>query len=155
MLRVCGVVDLTLGMPSGSGAFRGTAKTTQPNLRSTEPAAGPRRERRAGSGSTQANRIEGLNTALPTRGCLALARDSGNKPWGIEQEGVGAPHQHPRAHGRGMGAAHGRAPTDLDPRPKAIYVPSQVTGGTQTDADMLKIVWQSVVDLGIPILNPR
>jgi hypothetical protein len=44
---------------------------------------------------------------------------------------------------------------NLDPPPKAIYMPTQVTGGTKTDQDMLKIVWQSLNDVGIPILTPR
>jgi hypothetical protein len=43
----------------------------------------------------------------------------------------------------------------LDPLPKAIYLPARLPGGTQSDADMLKILWQSLTDLGVPILTPR
>jgi hypothetical protein len=40
-------------------------------------------------------------------------------------------------------------------KPKAVYMASQVTGGTATDARELKIVWASLAYLSIPILAPR
>jgi hypothetical protein len=44
---------------------------------------------------------------------------------------------------------------NLKPVPLAVYLPSKVQDGTKTDADMLKILWRSLTDLGIPILNPK
>jgi hypothetical protein len=45
--------------------------------------------------------------------------------------------------------------SSLKPLPKAIYLPARLSDASRTDADMLKILWQSLTDLGIPILSPR
>ena len=45
--------------------------------------------------------------------------------------------------------------SSLKPLPKAKYLPARLSGASQADADMLKILWQSLTDLGIPILSPR
>ena len=44
---------------------------------------------------------------------------------------------------------------NLEPMPKAVYLPARLPGGSRTDADMLKIIWQSLSDLGVPIFTPR
>jgi hypothetical protein len=41
------------------------------------------------------------------------------------------------------------------PMPKAVYLPARLPEGSRTDADMLKIIWQSLSDLGVPIFTPR
>jgi len=43
----------------------------------------------------------------------------------------------------------------LSPHPKAAYVPSRIQGAANRDVEMLKVLWQSLADLGIPILAPR
>ena len=43
----------------------------------------------------------------------------------------------------------------LMPPPKAIYLPSHLNDGTSIDADMLRIIWQGLTELGIPIMSPR
>ncbi len=76
-------------------------------------------------------------------------------PWGIDREGQ-ALRVHILAPMEGeWERLMDELQDNLTPLRKAVYMPSQVTGGTATDADMLKIVWQSLVDLGIPILTPR
>jgi hypothetical protein len=45
--------------------------------------------------------------------------------------------------------------SSLKQTPKAVYLPARLSGASRTDADMLKILWQRVTDLGIPILSPR
>jgi len=42
----------------------------------------------------------------------------------------------------------------LDPKPAAVYIPSQIIGGSKTDADMLRIIWNSLQEAGIVILRP-
>jgi hypothetical protein len=76
-------------------------------------------------------------------------------PWGIEREGSALRVNILAPMAGEWEPLMDELQASLDPRPKAVYMPSQVTGGTQVDADMLKIVWRSVSDLGIPILNPR
>ena len=44
---------------------------------------------------------------------------------------------------------------NMTPVPLAVYMPSQVTGGTASDADQRKIIWRGLTDLGIPTLPPR
>jgi hypothetical protein len=44
---------------------------------------------------------------------------------------------------------------NLKPMPKAVYLPVRLPDGSRTDADMLKIIWQSLSDLGVPIFTPR
>jgi len=43
---------------------------------------------------------------------------------------------------------------NLDPRPLAIHIPSKMPGATKTDADMLKMLWDALGSLGIPLLPP-
>ena len=38
------------------------------------------------------------------------------------------------------------------PKPLAIHLPSKVPGATKTDADMLKLLWDALGSLGIPLL---
>jgi hypothetical protein len=76
-------------------------------------------------------------------------------PWSIERDGS-AVRVHISAPMEGEWKPLMEALYDqLDDTPKAVYMASQVTGGAATDADQLKIIWASLVDLGIPILPPR
>lgn len=43
---------------------------------------------------------------------------------------------------------------NLDPLPLAIYLPSRIAGGSDTDADMLKMLWNALGSIGIPLLPP-
>jgi hypothetical protein len=75
-------------------------------------------------------------------------------PWGIEREGSTL-----RVHILPPMNEEWDALTDelhrqLDPKPAAVYIPSQIVGGTQDDAEMLKTVWGSLRDAGIVILPP-
>ncbi len=42
----------------------------------------------------------------------------------------------------------------LVPKPLAVYLPSRIEGASQTDADMLKVLWRTLADIGIPVLPP-
>ena len=42
----------------------------------------------------------------------------------------------------------------LDPRPKGVHLPSHLVGGTTRDADMLKILWQTLGELDLVLLPP-
>lgn len=42
----------------------------------------------------------------------------------------------------------------LVPKPLAVYLPSRIEGATPTDADMLKVLWKTLTDIGIPVLPP-
>ncbi len=43
---------------------------------------------------------------------------------------------------------------NLTPAPLAIHLPSRIADATKTDQDMLKVMWQSLGSLGIPLLPP-
>jgi hypothetical protein len=43
---------------------------------------------------------------------------------------------------------------NLDPRPLAIHIPSKMSDATKTDGDMLKMLWDALGSLGIPLLPP-
>jgi len=43
---------------------------------------------------------------------------------------------------------------NLNPTPLAIHLPSRIPEATKTDQDMLKVMWQSLGALGIPLLPP-
>jgi hypothetical protein len=75
-------------------------------------------------------------------------------PWGIDREGSAL-----RVHILPPMEDEWDALTDelqrqLDPKPVAVYIPSHIVGGTEADADMLKIVWGSLQNAGIVILPP-
>jgi hypothetical protein len=40
----------------------------------------------------------------------------------------------------------------LTPRPLAIHLPSKIPGATRTDAGLLKMLWQALGSLDIPLL---
>ena len=42
----------------------------------------------------------------------------------------------------------------LADEPKAVYLPSRIEGGSQTDADLLKVLWAALGASGVPILPP-
>jgi hypothetical protein len=43
---------------------------------------------------------------------------------------------------------------ELERRPLAIYIPSKMPGATRTDSDMLKVLWDALGSLGVPLLPP-
>jgi hypothetical protein len=76
-------------------------------------------------------------------------------PWGIDREGS-ALRVHILAPMEGeWQALMDNLGAHMTPTPLAVYMPSHVTGGTSADADQLTMIWQSLTDLGIPILPPR
>jgi hypothetical protein len=44
---------------------------------------------------------------------------------------------------------------NLAPKPLAIHLPSKIEGATKTDGDMLKVLWDALGSLGIPLLPPN
>ena len=42
--------------------------------------------------------------------------------------------------------------TELNRSPVAVYLPARIPSASDTDAEMLKIVWKTVADRGIPIM---
>ncbi len=76
-------------------------------------------------------------------------------PWKIQREASAVRVQIEAPMGGEWERLMDEIQATLQPVPLAVYLPSKVQGGTKTDADMLKILWQSLVDLGIPILNPN
>jgi hypothetical protein len=40
------------------------------------------------------------------------------------------------------------------PRPLAIHLPSRIAGATKTDQDMLKMLWDALGSVGVPLLPP-
>ena len=44
--------------------------------------------------------------------------------------------------------------SDLEPRPLAIHIPSKMPDSTKIDGDMLKMLWDALGSLGIPLLPP-
>jgi hypothetical protein len=40
------------------------------------------------------------------------------------------------------------------PPPVAIHLPSRIDGATKTDSDILKMLWDALGSLGIPLLPP-
>jgi hypothetical protein len=76
-------------------------------------------------------------------------------PWGIEQEDA-AIRVHIVAPMDGQWASLAEAIDEwVRDRPKAVYLPADIRGGTARDAEQLKVVWSTLADLGIPILAPR
>jgi hypothetical protein len=76
-------------------------------------------------------------------------------PWEIERD---ASALHVRIEAPMTGeweAVMDEIQSSLKPLPKAIYLPARLSDASRTDADMLKILWQGLTDLGIPILSPR
>jgi hypothetical protein len=76
-------------------------------------------------------------------------------PWTLERERQTL-HIHIAAPMRGeweslMDAVH----ASLDPRPLAIYLPARIPSSSKVDADMLRVLWQALGDLGIPLLPPK
>ena len=41
---------------------------------------------------------------------------------------------------------------ELDQAPLAVYVPARVPSASERDAEMLKLVWQTIGERGVPIL---
>lgn len=76
-------------------------------------------------------------------------------PWGIEKEGSTL-RVHILAPMTGeWDALEDELQTHLKPVPLAVYIPSQVTGGTGDDARRLAGIWRSLTDLGIVIRTPQ
>jgi hypothetical protein len=76
-------------------------------------------------------------------------------PWAIEREGSALRVQiQPPMDGE-WETLMDELQANLKPMPKAVYLPTRLSDGTRTDADMLKIIWQSLTDIGVPILTPR
>jgi hypothetical protein len=42
--------------------------------------------------------------------------------------------------------------TELDRSPIAVYLPARIPSASDTDAEMLGLVWKTVADRGIPIM---
>jgi len=42
-------------------------------------------------------------------------------------------------------------PSKLTPLPKVVLLPASIPGGTELDARMLKKLWTSLMDAGVPI----
>ncbi len=40
----------------------------------------------------------------------------------------------------------------FDPPPIAVYLPARIPSASQTDADMLKLLWQTITSRGVPIM---
>ena len=75
-------------------------------------------------------------------------------PWEIERE-VSALHvriSHPVADWPSLfdGVRTNLSP----PLPHAVYLPSRVEGGTDEDAEQLRILWDTVGKFGIVVLPP-
>ncbi|HJX08777.1 MAG TPA: hypothetical protein VJ736_11985 [Actinomycetota bacterium] len=43
---------------------------------------------------------------------------------------------------------------NLKPKPLAIHIPSKVPGASKEDEEMLRVVWDSLAAVGIPLLPP-
>jgi hypothetical protein len=41
---------------------------------------------------------------------------------------------------------------ELEPMPLAVYIPARIPSADETDADMLKLLWQTVGSRGVPIM---
>jgi hypothetical protein len=76
-------------------------------------------------------------------------------PWEIQREGSALRIKIDAPMGAQWEALMYEVHSNLKPIPKAVYLPARLPDGTRTDADMLKILWQSLNDLGVPILSPR
>ena len=76
-------------------------------------------------------------------------------PWGIQREASAVRVQIEAPMGGEWERLMDEIQANLKPMPLAVYLPSKLPNGTKTDADMLKILWRSLTDLGIPILNPH
>ena len=76
-------------------------------------------------------------------------------PWEIEREASVVRVQIEAPMGGEWERLMDEIQANLKPVPKAVYLPARLPDGTRTDADMLKILWQSLTDLGVPILSPR
>jgi hypothetical protein len=75
-------------------------------------------------------------------------------PWSVERIGS-ALHVHIGSPMTGeWEALMDEIQSDLDPRPLAIHIPSKMPGATKTDGDMLKMLWDALGSLGIPLLPP-
>ena len=76
-------------------------------------------------------------------------------PWEIQREASAVRVQIEAPMGGEWERLMDEIQASLKPVPKAVYLPSRLPSGTKTDADMLKILWRSLTDLGLPILNPQ
>jgi len=41
---------------------------------------------------------------------------------------------------------------ELDPTPLAVYLPARIPSASETDAEMLKLLWQTIGERGILIM---
>jgi len=76
-------------------------------------------------------------------------------PWGIQHDGSTLRVQIQAPMDGEWEALMDELQVNLKPMPKAVYLPARLPEGSRTDADMLKIIRQSLSDLGVPILTPR
>jgi hypothetical protein len=75
-------------------------------------------------------------------------------PWSVERVGSGL-HVHVAMPMIGeWEAVMDEVQANLDPRPLAIHIPSKMAGATNTDTDMLKMLWDALGSHGIPLLPP-
>jgi hypothetical protein len=75
-------------------------------------------------------------------------------PWSVERIGSALHvHMSPPMTGE-WEALMDEIQSDLDPRPLAIHIPSKMPNATKTDSDMLKMLWDALGSLGIPLLPP-
>jgi hypothetical protein len=40
----------------------------------------------------------------------------------------------------------------FDPTPIAVYLPARIPSASETDAEMLKVLWQTIASRGVPIM---
>jgi len=75
-------------------------------------------------------------------------------PWSVERIGSALHVRISPPMAGGWEALMDEIQSDLDPRPLAIHIPSKMPDATKTDSDMLKMLWDALGSLGIPLLPP-
>jgi hypothetical protein len=75
-------------------------------------------------------------------------------PWSVERVGSALHVQISVPMAGEWEALMDEIQASLDPRPLAIHIPSKMAAATNTDRDMLKMLWDALGSLGIPLLPP-